>query len=114
MRKAFNDNTAIQNICVLLEDASAELRILDYKDKATFLGFYEQLALMHNSKLITDEVVHYMFGHYAILCYDDQNFWNDVNRDGYYWSLFIDFAKRMKAIEDGAMSAVVNVAKFRF
>ncbi len=99
MRKLFVQSNAIQNICGLLEDGDAQLRTIDYKDKEEFLRLYEQVALMHNSKLLTDEVAHYMFGYYAICCYESRDFWHGINRDGYYWSLFIDFAKRMKRME---------------
>ncbi|MGZ9074244.1 MAG: hypothetical protein ACXW13_00580 [Burkholderiaceae bacterium] len=60
-----------------------ELLITDHTDLATipistkigFLGFYEEVALMLNSKLIQEEVAHYMFGYWAIRCYDSANFW---------------------------------------
>jgi hypothetical protein len=40
-----------------------------------FLGFFEEVALMMNSGLIRKEVAHYMFGYYAIHCWDSKNFW---------------------------------------
>jgi len=43
--------------------------------------------------------VHYMFGYYAIRCWESKNFWIDVNKNSIYWSLFIEFTITMKKVE---------------
>lgn len=45
-------------------------------------------------------VSHYMFGYYALRCWESQHFWADVNRDSSYWALFRDFVEQMKQAED--------------
>ena len=71
---------------------------------------------MHNSGLLRTSVAHYMFGYYAIRCYQSKNFWNDVNRDSYYWAIFVNFARKMEAIEktivDGATPEQLERFKF--
>jgi len=49
-----------------------------------------------NSGLIKPQVAHYMFGYYALLCWESEEFWTGVNRLSDYWSLFADFCEQMK------------------
>jgi|HubBroStandDraft_3_1064219.scaffolds.fasta_scaffold174203_2 hypothetical protein len=100
MRKRYKEDPVLREICTLLEDDSERLRDMPFKQKLIFLGFYEEIALMHNSGLLRPSIAHYMFGYYAIRCYQSKNFWNNLNRDSYYWAVFVNFAKRMEAIDD--------------
>lgn len=54
---------------------------------------------MMNSGLVRKDVAHYMFGYYAIRCWESEHFWSEVNRKSIYWALFRDFVEKMKAIE---------------
>lgn len=45
-------------------------------------------------------VAHYMFSYYAIRCWESENFWQDLNRESYYWALFRDFVFEMKKLEE--------------
>jgi len=99
MRKKFKENNIFKNICTLLENDDEKLKDIDFADKRDFLGFFEEIALMMNSKIIKKEVVHYMFGYYAIRCWESKNFWTDVNKNSIYWSLFIEFTITMKKVE---------------
>jgi hypothetical protein len=47
-----------------------------------------------NLGIIRREVAHYMFGYYAIRCWDSDASWHGVNRNSPYWSLFKNFASR--------------------
>lgn len=69
------------------------------RGSATYLGFFQEIALVFNSGLVKQEVAHYMFGDYAVRCWENAYFWNGVNRDGPNWSLFRDFASRMEDAE---------------
>jgi len=82
-----------------------------FKNKLYYVGFFEEVALMVNSGLIKIEVAHYMFGYYAIRCWDNDYFWSDVNRETPYWALFRDFVAKMKKIES---SFVYDERKFKF
>jgi len=88
-----------KDLFILLEADDEALRAQVYDRKLAFLGFYEEISLLLNSNLMRLEVAHYMFGYYAIRCWDSSNFWSDVNRNSPYWAAFADFAKRMNAIE---------------
>jgi hypothetical protein len=99
MRKRLKESEVFEELCSLLETDDPRLSGLSFKDKRSLLGLFEEVALMMNSGLIREDVAHYMFGYYAIRCWESQNFWSDVNRDSIYWALFKDFVEKMKAIE---------------
>ena len=101
MRKRLKENDSFKEMCALLENDDAKLLEMPFREKRDLLGFFEEVALMMNSRLIRPAVAHYMFGYYAIRCWHSQNFWSDVNRHSYYWTLFADFVKRMEAQEAG-------------
>jgi hypothetical protein len=96
---AFHSDEVLIEVCTLLEDDDDRLAELPYKTKLHFLGFYEQVALMVNSKLLRPGVAHYMFGYYAIRCWKSDKFWVNLNRESVYWSLFAAFAKEMMDAE---------------
>ena len=88
----------------LLEDDSVELRNISIIDKYYFLGFHEQIAIAVNSKLIKENVAHYFFGYFAILCWDSKNFhYHGENlvfeQDDYYWTTFKNFVDKMRKIK---------------
>jgi len=99
MRLHFKENTVFLRLCDLLEQDKEELAEISFKDKRELLGFFEEIALGLNSRLIRRKVAHYMFGYYAIRCWESTNFWSNVNRDSYYWGLFNSFVDDMKRIE---------------
>ena len=111
MRKRLKDNQTFKHICDLLEGDNPELLNVSFKDKRDLLGFFEEVALMMNSNLIRREVAHYMFGYYAIRCWQSENFWSNVARNSMYWKLFRDFAIEMEKVEK---SFSFNSAKFKF
>lgn len=100
IRLKLKQNETFLRICELLESDDPELTNLDYLSKHEFLGLYEEIALALNSKIINENVAHYMFGYYVIRCWDSDKFWSGINRDSYYWSLFRHFALTMKAVEN--------------
>ncbi|MDR6516763.1 hypothetical protein [Chryseobacterium camelliae] len=92
------------NITKYLEEDSVELRKINYLDKYYFLGFFEQIAVGVNSKLIKKNVAHYFFGYFAIRCWESENFWyisdnEQIAKDEYYWNTFKTFVESMKKIE---------------
>lgn len=99
MRKRLKENDAFKLICALLEMDNSELLDVPFKDKRDFLGLFEEVAIGLNSGLIRLSVAHYMFGYYAIRCWESQHFWEDVNRDSIYWIVFKDFVDQMSAEE---------------
>jgi hypothetical protein len=111
MRRRFKENDSFKEIASFIELNDPKLSSMPFKDKRDYLGFFEEVALMVNSGLIKPEVAHYMFGYYAIRCWENDAFWGDVNRESLYWSLFKEFVAKMKAIEN---SFVYNERKLRF
>lgn len=95
----FLENKDLREICVFLDTDDVKLSEVPSELKLQFLGFYEQVALMLNSKLIEPEVAHYMFGYYAVRCIDSVSFWKGQDKDSPYWALFRHFAQRMKEFE---------------
>jgi hypothetical protein len=112
MRLRFKNDQSFKKICDLLEDDRQELSSISFADKRDFLGFFEEIALMLNSGLINETVSHYMFGYYAVLCWESERFWNNVSRESPYWSLFRNFVHRMKKREKGFDR--FDPKKFRF
>lgn len=110
MRKRLNEES-IREICALLEKDDDRLRDLEFKDKRYFLGLFEEIALMMNSGLVRREVVHYMFGYYAIKSWESDKFWRGLRREDPYWALFSKFADEMKGIE---RTFKFRLRKFRF
>lgn len=99
MRKRLKENPSYKTICALIETDDPSLSTLPFEEKRDFLGFFEEVALMSSSGLIRKDVVHYMFGYYAIRCWRSEHFWHDVNRESIYWALFRDFVRQMEQAE---------------
>lgn len=85
----------------LAEEARRELRELPFRVERDYLGLFEEIALTMNSGLIRPGVAHYMFGYYALLCWESDELWADVNRLSTHWTLFADFCEQIAAERDG-------------
>lgn len=100
MRKRFKENVDFKEMLDLLERDDPKLAKIPFKEKRDLLGFFEEIALMTNTGLIRRPVAHYMFGYYAIKCWESENFWEGVNRRAIYWALFRDFVDQMREVEN--------------
>ncbi|MFN8748703.1 MAG: hypothetical protein ACK5ZE_13900 [Pseudanabaena sp.] len=96
MRTRLREDPEFKEICELLESDDPKLREIPLVQRDRFTGFFEELAIMHNSKLINDDVAFYMFGYFAIRCNHSENFWHGLNRNQKLWALFFSFAKDME------------------
>jgi hypothetical protein len=96
MRSRLREDSNFIEICELLEGDDPKLRAIPLVQKDRFTGFFEELAIMRNSGLMTDELALYMFGYYAILCDKSKNYWHGLNKKQALWSLFFDFASDME------------------
>jgi hypothetical protein len=99
MRRRLKENESFKEILALLEKDEPALEAIPFKDKRDLLGFFEEIALMTHSGLIRKEVAGYMFGYYAIRCWESEHFWNNIMRWHDAWSLFRDFVEQMTALE---------------
>ena len=94
-----NDPRVVQ-ITSLLEKDDKTLSAIPLIDRYYFLGYYEEIAIAMNSKLIKKDVAHYMVGYFAMRCWESENFWEGINRNGYYWSVFKKFVDTMQELEN--------------
>jgi hypothetical protein len=91
MRSRLRGNAEFVEICELLDENSSKLRDMPLLRKDNFIGFFEELYLQWNSRVFNDEVVYYMFGYFAIACWESDNFWHGLNRDSPTWAHFKAF-----------------------
>lgn len=99
LRRRLKENPVFKELSAMLLTDDPALAQYNAQDKRDYLGLLEEVALLSNSDLIRPEVAHYMFGYYAVHCYDSKYFWSNVARSEIYWSLFKDFAEEMKRKE---------------
>lgn len=74
------------------------LQSLPVQERRNFVGFFEEVALMVDSKLIRLEVAHYMYGYYVLLVADSKNFWPGLDPNSEYWSVFRKFASKLRTL----------------
>jgi len=99
LRKRFKENDVFNKIRELLLHNDENIKNVPTKEKTDFLGFYEEIAIMVNSGVMRKKVSYYMFGYYAIRCWESEGFWCNIYRNSIYWSVFKKFAEDMKKIE---------------
>jgi len=110
MRRRFLETPLFQEILRLLATDDPALREIPIQDRRNFGGFLEEVALMVNSRMISRQVAHYMFGHYVVLTDRSVNFWHDLDRDEVYWQLFRRFAREMRELK----AKPVRIKRLRF
>ena len=101
LRRRLKENPVFKEICALMFADDPRLADFSAQDKRDFIGLLEEVALQVNSGLIRPELAHYMFGFYTVKCLESKDFWANVTLDDVYWNLFNDFAREMKAKEQG-------------
>jgi hypothetical protein len=116
MNKRVDDDNFMK-IREYLDNDDPELEKFDYTSKHNFLGFFEELAISVNSKVMSNEAAYYMFGYYAIQCYTSENFWKGtklIQKDSVYWSLFRHFATKMQVMEKRLLAGTIRPEKLKF
>jgi hypothetical protein len=107
------ENEPFKNILGLLETKNNAIKTVPLTDRYMFLGFYEEIALLVNSKVLKPEIAHYMFAYYANICWRSNDFWHDINRESMYWRIFREFVEQMNMLEAKHMTIPQN-KKLRF
>ena len=102
MRRRFLEDPLFREILNLLALNSPAITDTPIQDRRNFVGFLEEVALMVNSGLIRKEVAHYMFGYYVLLTDRCDSFWDGLDRDSQYWSVFRQFSTQMKGLSQGS------------
>jgi hypothetical protein len=99
-RAKLKETPILKELCDLIEVDDPKLREFALKEKLHLTGFFEEIALLVNSAILRTHVAHYMFGYYALRCWESNNFWYGLNRDAKYWALLRDFVVQMKEREN--------------
>lgn len=100
MRRRFLETPQYRQILDKLAVDDPTLRDESVQEKRNFIGFLEEVALMVNSKLIRKEVAHYMFGYYVLLAAKSVHFWEGLDKDSQYWTVFRQFSEEMKKMNN--------------
>lgn len=107
------ENKTLKHIIELLERNNDDIRNIPITDRYFYLGYFEEIALLVNSRVLKPEIAHYMFAYYAKLCWANENFWHDINRNSIYWRVFKEFVEQMIKLEEKNMTIPTNT-KLRF
>jgi hypothetical protein len=99
MRERLRRDKEFADICQYLETRDPRLREVPLITRDRFIGFFEELTLLWNSIVFNDEVVYYMFGYYALMCWRSNDFWHDLNREQILWSHYREMVARLERIE---------------
>jgi hypothetical protein len=99
-RRRFLESPVFQQGLHLLEADDPGLADLPVQQRRSFLGFFEEVALLTNSRQIKKEVANYMFGYYIELAARSRHLWSGLDPDSPYWTVFRDFASEMRGLED--------------
>ena len=97
-------NPDFQKIRNMINDKDPAVGKLDHKLRSDYAGFFETIALMTNSGLMTKEVSCHMFSWDAIACWENKKFWEDFDTDDQYWGVlrvFVNDMKRLRPILKG-------------
>ncbi|MGN6181394.1 MAG: hypothetical protein ACTHNW_19580 [Mucilaginibacter sp.] len=112
LRKIYRENQKFQNILEHLY-GDQDFSTIPESDRFEFLGFFEDIGFLLNSKKIRKEVVFYMFGYDIIHAWQSDQLWNDESRNTIYWSLLADLAQQMIAIEKRDLSITGSISGFK-
>ncbi len=82
------------------EAAVRALADIPLRDKRDYVGLFEEVAIFMDKGQIEPQLAHYMFGYYALLCEECLPFWNNINYDSVYWTIFHDFCAEMRTLRD--------------
>jgi hypothetical protein len=75
-----------------------KLRRIPVTQRREKFFFFEQVALLVNSKFMHPHIAYYMFGYHAIRCWDHEEYWDGLPEKG-YWKLLEAFVEQMRRIE---------------
>lgn len=96
MRRRFLENPGFRELLTLIAQGNEEVANKPSQDRRNLVGFLEEVALLMNSGLIKKDVVHYMFGQAAIAIDTCEPFWNGLDKESEYWTVFRGFVRDMK------------------
>jgi hypothetical protein len=92
MQRRYNDDKAIGRVLHDLQ-LPKEPACASISDKHVFTGFFEELAIMINSGILSPDFGYWTIGLDAATFYDKETSW----REDRTWALFNSFAQKAKA-----------------
>jgi hypothetical protein len=99
MTNRFNDSIPIQRVVKALNtEDEKEIRRLSVEDKDACISFHEEISIMRNSGLISDDVALYMFAHDALIANSSAAFWSNMEKELPYWAEFKHFCDSMQKL----------------
>jgi hypothetical protein len=91
MSRRFDENSDIAQICELVIKDSPELANISKYRKEVVICFFEEVAVLNNSRILPKNLIVNSFGYYAIKCYESKFFWSNLDKHG----LFTGFCEEM-------------------
>jgi len=88
LRRRFLETPSFQAILGYLADDDPKLAEVPIQDRRNFLGFFEEIQLMVDSRLVKPEVAHIMFGRYVRMADQSEHLWTGLKKDDRYWTIF--------------------------
>jgi hypothetical protein len=114
LREKYLQKDRFMEIFELLENNSQKLAEMPRYQRLDLLCFYEDIALLVNAGLMKREIAHYMFGEYAIRCWDSEYFWeNGENKNDPYWQFLGQFVEDMRRLDRNITKRPKSVRRYR-
>jgi hypothetical protein len=100
MRRRFLENPMFREIMNLVAVHDPEVADKPIQDRRNLAAFFEEVALLVNSRHMKPEVAHYMFGYYAAQIDQCPDFWQGLDKEGEYWRVFREFVSKMEGVAE--------------
>jgi hypothetical protein len=72
-------------------DGASNFQAIPRAERAEYATFFEDIALLRRSNLLSPELAFYMFGFEARRCWNSDSFWADMDRDDKWWGVLRSF-----------------------
>lgn len=99
-RRLFDNPELYEVLCLVDSDSKKLLPEMMWDKKRKFLTFFEEIALLVESKQIYADVAYYMFGYYARCARSGKNFGVGIDLSPEHWGLFFKFTDAAAAFSD--------------
>lgn len=96
LRRRFLEDESFRHILNLLGTDDPSLESVSVQERRNVVGFFEEVALMVESRLCKRDVAHYMYGHYINLISVSENFWKGLDPQSNYWAVYRQFAAELR------------------
>lgn len=106
MRRRFLEDVTFKRLLNMVATADPAVSQESIQDRRNLVGFLEEIGLMTNSGLIKPEVARYMFGYYVLLIDGSPDFWEGLDRDSEYWTVFHKFSRTIKDINSNRANSM--------